>query len=246
MLFCAALSAGALCASAQYCPTAIGTVLEYVENDSQPVQAVKNITLTADSIYQQGDQTVVRMLEHTDIPGSLKTEPDSYAYAYYNASDAQSPTQYVLMSADQLKEIMVATIRDEIASSGQSVSESDFNEAIAMVRPSGKLALTLDPAAAPDTKIPNTSLRVNIGTVSVSFHISNGKVLGKENVTVPAGTYDDCLKVTYILKNNTPDGSIKSYVTEWYAQGVGLVRQEAKDKNGQIQSVQELKRVVLP
>lgn len=246
LLFGAALGLTAAAASAQYCPTAVGTVLNYVETVSQPESIVKNITLTADSIYTENGQTVVRLLDHTDIRGSLKTEADSYVYAYYNASDAQAPTQYILLNADQLKELMATSVREELASNGQNISESDMNEVLAMIRPSGKLALTLDPAAAPDTKIPNTSLRVNISTMSISMHISNGKVLGKESITVEAGTFDDCLKVSYVLKNNMPGESVKSYITDWYAPGIGLVRQEAMDKNGQVQYVEELKSVVRP
>ncbi len=229
---------------AQYCPTQAGTVLKYVETVEEPEHVVKNLTMTVDSVYTEDSSTVVRLLNHTEIPGSLQTEDDEYTYARYTTADA--PTKWLMLDASQVKQAMIDMIKSEVEGSGHMLGQEELAQLENAIRPRGELTLTLDPAAEANAKMPNASLRVNIETVSLSFHISNGKVLGKESVTVAAGTYDNCLKVTYVLKQNNPEMSLKFYVTDWYAPGIGLVKEEMKDKGGKLCSSQELTAVELP
>lgn len=236
----------AAAASAQYCPTQVGTVLKYTEITELPEHSEKFYVQTLDSVYTEGDRTVGRIVSRSNVPGSLKTEPDQNIYVYYTAGNTQAPTEYLLMNADELKDMMANEIREEIANSGQAVSASDLDEALASIRPSGKLSLTLNPEAAVDAKIPNASLRVSMGTMTFSFHISNGKVLERETVTVPAGEFADCFKVTYVMKQNNPVEPLKFYVTEWYAPGVGMVKQEMKDKKGNLVSSMTLTSIERP
>ena len=80
----------------------------------------------------------------------------------------------------------------------------------------------------------------------MSFHITSGKILGKESVTVPAGTFENCLKVSYIEKSNMGEESMKEYVTAWYAPGIGLVKEESKTKGGELIELQTLESVSVP
>ena len=65
----------------------------------------------------------------------------------------------------------------------------------------------------------------------VGMEISKGKYEGTEKVTVPAGTFD-CLKVSYRQKKSILYLPETQCLTQWYAEGVGLVKEEVTDKKG--------------
>ena len=56
-------------------------------------------------------------------------------------------------------------------------------------------------------------------------------VMGVETVTVPAGTFQDCLKVEVEVVEN----GHTEYITEWFAPGVGLVR-DICEENGETET----------
>lgn len=236
----------ALGASAQYTPTEVGTVLKYKSVATEPENVTKNVTLTVDSVYAEGDLTRVRILNHIEIPGSFKTEPEMYTFATYNPNNLEAPTTQVLMDPDAFRQFMVSIITEGAAQEGQTISDSDMEEILKLIRPSGKLVLPLDPTAAVDSKIPNASLRISVQMMTVAMHISNGKYLGKESVTVPAGTFDDCIKVSYVFKQNAGPENSKEYITAWYAPGVGLVKEITANKKGAEIGKQELLSVTRP
>jgi PKD repeat protein len=56
------------------------------------------------------------------------------------------------------------------------------------------------------------------------------EVLGTESVTVPAGTFDDCLKIQATIFDNDP---AVTYTDEaYFAEGVGLVKEERISQSG--------------
>jgi len=74
---------------------------------------------------------------------------------------------------------------------------------------------------------------------TITFDEINRKVIGKETITTPAGTWE-CWKITY-------DGKFKAQMaplnigipfsfqcTEWFAPGFGIVKSETKNKNGKL------------
>jgi hypothetical protein len=74
---------------------------------------------------------------------------------------------------------------------------------------------------------------------SVSVAITERKVVGKESVTTPAGTWE-CYKITYHSKINMKiivGIPINMDVTEWYAPGFGTVKTEAGGGKTEIISV---------
>jgi Ca2+-binding EF-hand superfamily protein len=67
-----------------------------------------------------------------------------------------------------------------------------------------------------------------------------GKVVGIEQVTVPAGTYSRCFKVQLTsAKNGQPE---KAYAIRWVAQGVGLVKQHNLAADGTVSSISQLRQ----
>lgn len=242
----AATAFGIMAASAQYCPVKLGTVLKYSDVKEQPSRTTANYTYTVDSVYTADGKDAVRILVQQDKAGTLSTEPDSYQYSFYTAGDADAPTTVLIMDGDQFRQMAIDEIVKEIQGAGQMVSASDLEEVTSQIRPSGKLQLVLDQNDAKG-KIPSASLRVSLGAMaSMSFHITSGKILGKESVTVPAGTFENCLKISYIEKSNMGEESMKEYVTAWYAPGIGLVKEESKTKGGELIELQTLESVSVP
>lgn len=87
----------------------------------------------------------------------------------------------------------------------------------------------------------NTEVQVSSNDIKImkmTFSQENRKVEGQEKITTPAGTYD-CYVITYdttmkMLMKKT------SQVKEWYAKGVGMVRQETYGKKGKLEGYTEL------
>ncbi len=66
--------------------------------------------------------------------------------------------------------------------------------------------------------------------ITMRFEPFNRKVIGQETITTPAGTFE-CFKVTYDLDMKIIIPKLVK-VIDWYAEGIGLVKQELKNKKG--------------
>jgi uncharacterized protein DUF3108 len=74
---------------------------------------------------------------------------------------------------------------------------------------------------------------------NISMNMTNRKVLGKEPVTTPAGTWE-CFKITYHTKMIFKMGigiPMNADVTEWYAPGFGVVKTESAGGTTEITSI---------
>ncbi len=77
--------------------------------------------------------------------------------------------------------------------------------------------------------------------MTMSVHVFNRKVDSKETITVPAGTYN-CYKITYDVESKVMF-KIQGKAAEWYAKGVGMVKQETYDSKGKITGSTLLKSI---
>lgn len=86
--------------------------------------------------------------------------------------------------------------------------------------------------------LPDSSMKMDIhsGNIDMSFgaDVTDKKVVGKEEVTVPAGTFE-CFVITQASKVKT---LLTKHTTSkiWLAEGVGVVKQEIYNKKGQLES----------
>lgn len=82
-------------------------------------------------------------------------------------------------------------------------------------------------------------MKVNMGGIKATQTITEHKVVGQEELTTPAGTYD-----CYIVeqKYTSKLGFIKAKGSQkiWYARGIGNVKTEMYDKRGKLSSKQIL------
>ncbi len=90
-------------------------------------------------------------------------------------------------------------------------------------------------------ELPDASMKmvVNMGVVmNIKVTIKNRKVIGQESITTPSGTYN-CYVLTSTLDMDMMmniEGSSK----QWIAEGVGMVKQESYDDNGNLSGYSEL------
>lgn len=83
----------------------------------------------------------------------------------------------------------------------------------------------------------SASISLNAQILEINFDIilSNRKVVRREQIETPAGTFD-CYVITY---NNEMRGRVasRSYqCTDWIAEGIGMVKQETYKQNGRLMS----------
>lgn len=80
--------------------------------------------------------------------------------------------------------------------------------------------------------LPDANMTMKIGMSGVNMNMSidiiNRKVLGKENITTPAGTFD-CFVITYDTEVNMGIRQ-KTSSKQWVCEGVGMVKQEDSQK----------------
>jgi len=84
-------------------------------------------------------------------------------------------------------------------------------------------------------KIEDDMLPIKVGFVKATNKYTNREVIGRESVTVPAGTYD-CFVVVCIEESNGDKFQVKS----WMASGVGTVKQIVCKENGEFMHQFEL------
>lgn len=85
----------------------------------------------------------------------------------------------------------------------------------------------------PPVALRTTAMQLNVPMVStaeisesvngtVSHMIESETLLGKESVTVPAGTYTDCIKMQ--VRRNSAENGFDINSIDWYCAGVGLTK----------------------
>ena len=68
--------------------------------------------------------------------------------------------------------------------------------------------------------------------MNITMNISNRKVDAVESITTPAGTFE-CYKISYDVAMKMMM-NMKSKGVEWYAKGVGLVKNETYSSDGKL------------
>lgn len=90
----------------------------------------------------------------------------------------------------------------------------------------------------PDSNI-GMALKMGFINIKMSANITDRKVVSAEKIVVEAGNFDT-YKVTNTLSANAMGMKTSSKSAEWIAKGVGMVKSETYDKNGDVSSYTEL------
>lgn len=220
-------------ATAQYFSTTQGQVMIYKGTDmtDQTETALKSTVVSVD---KDADGIITARIE------DLQSDPDNplveiKTYRSYIYNPATDITKVVVMSDEDFKAFVMSMIRQSAEAAGQHMSEMEYNDLEKNISSKGSLEFEIDPKMETGTKLPKSSLRLNAGMVSMRANLWDGKMLGTESVTVPAGTYD-CVKISYAMVMSTPNGNDKRNIIEWYAKDLGLVKSAETDKKGNVTS----------
>lgn len=226
-------------ASAQYVCTTPGATFSYRDSifaAEKPLEIMQTNKIASVDTDKKGILTVTVDQQQfmADAPEMSKSQSSK---AYFNPKD--STTTLVFYTAEEQKEEIIANIKQSIEASGERPSPAEMDELMNSISARGEISLALPQGAAVDTKIPNKSLRIGVATQNFSINLWKGKVLGYETVTLPCGTFENCIKVTYEIKMDMGE-SQKMTSTDWYAPGIGLVRQVVTYKKDEPFSSTEL------
>ena len=122
--------------------------------------------------------------------------------------------------------------------------DMDFGGTVRMVLknmfPNTKVTSTGIPALMPanmqpgDT-LPDSHCVVKAGLIELTVDISGRKVLRRERITTPAGTFD-CMVVRERKVEDGPFHHVDVWGDTWYAPGIGYVRHDEYDKKMQLET----------
>ena len=225
-------------ASAQLCSTKEGQKFTYRQTETKAKKELVS-TSTVVKVETAADGVVsVRMEDKTTDPSDPMH--DQTMFSGYRFNPADTTTTNIIMGADDFKEFIIGMIKQGAEAAGQFVSDAQMAEVEKMVKVSGEMALPLNPNAVAGQTFSNSTLRCTMGPQSMKLLLCKGKYQGREEIEVPAGKFN-CVKVEYQVRStgmgpDTPD----QYVTAWYADGIGMVKQIDADKKGNVRSEQVL------
>ena len=231
----------AVSASAQYMCTKQGTVFtrkttSTKENlTSDAVITVESVNTAADGVITARYRTVEK------VPGNEFAQLTSFSTYTFNPADTL--TVYTVMDGEDFKNLMVNMIVEAAASQGQAVSDADKAELEKNISVKGSLTMDLPATINPAAKVKNRNMKLNFGPTTSTMSLWDFKYIGYESVETPAGNFSDCLKVSYVMKTNSPEGTEKQYCTTWFAKGVGEVKTITTDKKGNVEEEQVLMSV---
>lgn len=94
----------------------------------------------------------------------------------------------------------------------------------------GDAYITLNPKATKGDKLPESEYSQKIGPMKIRTIIDKGTVDGFETLTTPAGKFE-CIKVSYRVRAKMLLFTETSYITEWYAENVGLIKSIERDED---------------
>lgn len=85
----------------------------------------------------------------------------------------------------------------------------------------------------------NVAMSISGMKMNIEANTTNRKVVAKESVTTPAGTFD-CVVLTADIYSKAMMVKVNISDKLWLAEGVGIVKQETYNKKGQLESRMEL------
>ena len=103
------------------------------------------------------------------------------------------------------------------------------------------MEIPLNPTLGDILPDANVSMALKMGFVNmkISADLTNRKVEAIEDITVKGGTFK-CYKFSSDINSVAMGIKVKAKSIEWYAKGIGTVKNESYDKNGNLQSHTEL------
>lgn len=97
----------------------------------------------------------------------------------------------------------------------------------------------------PGDTLPEAHSTVKVVGINAHFHVTERKVLRRETITTPAGTFD-CMVVRERKEEDAPFHHTDNWLDNYYVRGLGYVRHDKYDKNMRLLESEVLVRIEQP
>lgn len=148
--------------------------------------------------------------------------------------DAPTPTQRILCTGSD--------IRMDINAGGLTAAFAD-NPEMDITMEGDKMVLPNELSenmTLPDASLTTVAKMGGMTLMNATLRMTDRRVLGKETVTTPAGTFE-CFKITQTTETNAGMAGTRQTTTiSWVARGIGMVKSEDYDHRGRLTSKSEL------
>jgi hypothetical protein len=105
-------------------------------------------------------------------------------------------------------------------------------------------AVLAENSALPDASITMVVKNAGMTLMTIVINITNRKVVGKETITVPAGTFDTW-KISYNVDSKMGFVKVQSSVIEYLSLGSGMVKSETYNDKGALMAYTLLTKLVI-
>lgn len=211
---------GAHAVQAQYFPTDEEAQLEYVYYD-EAGQSVQTETMTVQEIKENGNDAEVKAISKI-VKNKAK---NSTSYALYNFSYKDGVTVYA--------EDLIYREYIEADADPAQYTEAKRMEWADKLKFEGNNAIILKDGAKAGESMPDWKYSITLNMLKNNVTVSGASYMGTETISTTAGKFD-CIKISYLKRTKILLKTETLRVTEWYSEGVGLVRSESYDTKGKL------------
>ena len=198
---------------AQYFCTTQGTELHYVNYD-EAGQSLSNETVTVYNVVKNASGESAQYL--AKIVTNKTKNNTSYTLYNWNYDGNVTTCQEDLMYGPYIK-----------SDSDPAKYDSKARQAMAEeLKLKGDNSFTIKKHASAGESIPDRTYSLIFNMLKNEINISGAAYMGEEKVSTTAGKFD-CIKISYLKRTKIVLKTETVRVTEWYAEGIGLVKSES-------------------
>lgn len=204
---------------AQYFCTTQGTELHYVNYD-EAGQSLSNETVTVYNVVKNASGESAQYL--AKIVTNKTKNNTSYTLYNWNYDGNVTTCQEDLMYGPYIK-----------SDSDPAKYDSRARQAMAEeLKLKGDNSFTIKKHASAGESIPDRTYSLISNMLKNEINISGAAYMGEEKVSTTAGKFD-CIKISYLKRTKIVLKTETVRVTEWYAEGIGLVKSESYNTKGE-------------
>lgn len=204
---------------AQYFCTTQGTELHYVNYD-EAGQSLSNETVTVYNVVKNASGESAQYL--AKIVTNKTKNNTSYTLYNWNYDGNVTTCQEDLMYGPYIK-----------SDSDPAKYDSKARQAMAEeLKLKGDNSFTIKKHASAGESIPDRTYSLIFNMLKNEINISGAAYMGEEKVSTTAGKFD-CIKISYLKRTKIILKTETVRVTEWYAEGIGLVKSESYNTKGE-------------
>ena len=204
---------------AQYFCTTQGTELHYVNYD-EAGQSLSNETVPVYNVVKNASGESAQYL--AKIVTNKTKNNTSYTLYNWNYDGNVTTCQEDLMYGPYIK-----------SDSDPAKYDSKARQAMAEeLKLKGDNSFTIKKHASAGESIPDRTYSLISNMLRNEINISGAAYMGEEKVSTTAGKFD-CIKISYLKRTKIVLKTETVRVTEWYAEGIGLVKSESYNTKGE-------------